>query len=117
MPNQARYCDRLGRVSLGATSPSVRVLAPAQFAGPTLIEIPDVTAAPMRLANMLVSSGCLDEAASAIRRAQRTQDGRSRLATTFSIPSATRCRWSSSCGARRDAFHPATKRSSRWRGR
>ena len=43
---------------------SVRVLQPVQFAGRTLVEIPDVTAAQMRLANMLASSGCLDEAAS-----------------------------------------------------
>ena len=43
---------------------SVRVLEPAKFAGRTLIEISDVTAPQMRLANMLVSSGCFEEAAS-----------------------------------------------------
>jgi hypothetical protein len=45
---------------------SVRVLEPVQFAGRTLIEIPDVTAAQMRLANMLASSGCREETASLI---------------------------------------------------
>jgi hypothetical protein len=41
---------------------SVEVLESADFRGLTLIEIPDVTAPQMRLANMLLSSRCLEEA-------------------------------------------------------
>jgi hypothetical protein len=60
--------DELERARCAA----VRVLKPAKFAGRTLIEIPDVTAADMRLANMLLSSGCFDEAGSLIQQYLRS---------------------------------------------
>jgi hypothetical protein len=51
---------------------NVKVLEPAKFAGRTLVEIPDVTAPEMRLANMLVSSSCLQEAASLLQEYVRS---------------------------------------------
>lgn len=45
---------------------AVRALEPTQVEGRTLIEAPDVTEPQMRLANMLVSSGCREQAASLV---------------------------------------------------
>ena len=51
---------------------SVQVLEPVQLADRTLIEIPDVTDAQMRLANMLLSSDCLSEAMSLLQQYVRS---------------------------------------------
>jgi hypothetical protein len=62
---------------------NVRVLDPAQFAGQTLIETPDVTAPQMRLANMLVSSGCRDEATSLMAEYLRGNGGDAQVAYVY----------------------------------
>jgi hypothetical protein len=51
---------------------NVKVLESAQVDGRTLIEIPDVTAPQLRLANMLVSSACYERAESLITQYLRT---------------------------------------------
>jgi hypothetical protein len=52
----------------------VRVIEPTGFRGQTLIEIPDVNAPQLRAANMLLSSGCYDEAAAALEEYLSTHD-------------------------------------------